>query len=194
MRSLQYNPFRRISAAVVLSVALVAISSCSGQSEPREVAVDIPAMTAPPPIPTAPPPPEPGQLDANAFLRELEGFATSPDLCGILTGESFRQLNETDFNMTGLASNPGAITRLYVAIDDVFNHLVEISPEDLRVHTSMLRGAWEQILALDPNAEDNEAQVQAILLNPEFAQAALGIEEWTNASCELPSSTTTAAN
>lgn len=185
MRSLR----RFLLSAGVAAVVLASSACGDGRSGTYEVAIDETASTVPGPRPTAPvPSEEPGQ-NANAFLVQVEQLSSSNDICGVLTGEVFEQIADMNFNLSGLAANPAGVTRLFVAVDDLFRHIVAISPEDLKPHTQGLSDMWMRVVKIDASQPDYEDQVLVIVTEPGVAASLTGVGEWTEAACDVESTT-----
>ena len=173
--------------AFVALVVAVLTASCSSTSKSSEVDTDLADVTVPSPPPTAPPAddgmPSSG---AAAFIAELEALSNETDLCRIVTGEAFRELMEGDLDIAGLAGTAAGATQVIVLVDQIFDHVVEIAPPELAPAAATLDDVWARVSVIPASSPDSEAQVAAILAEPQVVADLDQIGRWAAINCELP--------
>lgn len=175
---------RTVVAAAVLAVAAV---GCTRTSETTEMSDDPADVTVPGVPPTAPPTTEYDgrglSSDANKLISELAAIESETDLCTILTGESFAPFLDGKIDTTNLVTSPSGVTQLYVAVNSIFAHVVEISPPDVQPSTTILQDVWTRVSSISSSAPDYQAQVDAIAAEPQVAAAYQALGTWAAGNC-----------
>ena len=165
-------------------------ATCSSSSEITEVSHDIADETVPGNLPTAPPPTDTGEAGltpgANVLLAELDEVTQERDLCAILSGQAFEGLFTAEIDPAGLVTNPAGLTRLIAAIIATFDHIVEISPPDIRPAMTTVKEMWTRIASLNQAAGNLESQVNTILAEPQNLAANRQIITWGAENCSGP--------
>jgi len=171
--------------AVVLSAALGACSRT--QSETLEADDDPADVTVPGVPPTAPPSSafDGSGLsgDANQLIAELAAIQRETDLCVILTGDAFEPFLTGEVDTTNLVTSPSGLTQLLAAIDAIFTHVVEISPADVQPATATIQDTWVRVASISSAAPDYQAQVDAIMVEPQVVAAYESLGSWVTVNC-----------
>lgn len=179
----------RAALVAALGVALL-LASCSSSSEVQTLEDDVSDETVPGFLPTAPPPTSEGESgltpDANRLLTELDQVAQEQDLCKVLSGAAFEGLFTADIDPAGLVTNPAGITRLITAVIATFDHIVEISPPEIRPAMATVKEMWTRIASLNPSAGDLESQVNTVLAEPQHLEANRAVLAWGAENCDGP--------
>ena len=123
--------------------------------------------------------------DANALLQEIAALQTETDLCVILTGKALQPLLTGNLDTTNLVTSPSGLTQLLIAFNSVFSYIKTIAPAAVRPAASTLNDVWIRISSLNSGAASNQAQVQAILIEPEVIAAYQSLAAWASANCDL---------
>ena len=180
---------RRWSAAVgagLLAVALV-LGACSSTSETVEMDDDPADVTIPGIPPTAPPSTAFDgsglSASANQLISQLTAIQLETDLCVILTGEAFQPFLSGELDTTNLVTSPSGLTQLLVAFDSIFAHIVEISPAEVQPAAAVIQDVWVRVASISSSAPDYQAQVDAILVEPEVVAAYQSLGVWVTANC-----------
>lgn len=180
---------RRVLPAVAAAMAVaLAVAGCTSTSELSEVPDDPSRVTAPGPLPTAPPAPEPGQGlsgEAARLVADLEALQDHDDLCEVFFDGAIQRLGISDAEASGLVTSPAGVAQLVAAVDATFTHLVAISPEDARSALVTLADLWTQ-LALVGTAPDASARADELLERPEVTGAVEQLAGWAVANCSPP--------
>ena len=171
--------------AVVLSAALGACSRT--QSETLEADDDPADVTVPGVPPTAPPSSafDGSGLsgDANQLIAELAAIQRETDLCVILTGDAFEPFLTGEVDTTNLVTSPSGLTQLLAAIDAIFTHVVEISPAEVQPATATIQDTWVRVASISSAAPDYQAQVDAIMVEPQVVAAYESLGSWVTVNC-----------
>jgi hypothetical protein len=171
--------------AVVLSAALGACSRT--QSETLEADDDPADVTVPGVPPTAPPSSafDGSGLsgDANQLIAELAAIQRETDLCVILTGDAFEPFLSGEVDTTNLVTSPSGLTQLLAAIDAIFTHVVEISPAEVQPATATIQDTWVRVASISSAAPDYQAQVDAIMVEPQVVAAYESLGSWVTVNC-----------
>ncbi len=171
------------AAAVVFAVA--GCGSATVTSEQVEVADDPSRVTAPGPLPTAPPPTEPGEGltgEAARVVADLDALRAQDDLCEVLTDDTLARLAASDVEAAGLVTSPAGIAQLIALVDSTFSHLVAISPEEVRPAMDTIRDLWTQLATLG-TAPDADARASELLARPEVTIAIDQLAGWAAVNC-----------
>lgn len=170
---------------VVFGVALGA--GCSSSSETLELSEDSADVTIAGVPPTAPPSTEYDgsglSSDANQLIADLGAIEDETDLCVIITGDAFQPFLTGDIDTTNLVTSPSGVTQLFVAIDSIFAHIVTISPPEIQPSAAVLQDVWTRVAALASASTDNQAQVDAILAEPQVAESVQALATWAATNC-----------
>jgi hypothetical protein len=179
------------SAGGVLVLALVllgVLGACSRtQSETVEAADDPADVTVPGVPPTAPPSSafDGSGLsgDANQLIAELAAIQRETDLCVIVTGDAFEPFLTGEVDTTNLVTSPSGLTQLLAAIDAIFAHVVEISPAEVQPATATIQDTWLRVASISSAAPDYQAQVDAIMVEPQVVAAYESLGTWVTVNC-----------
>lgn len=173
-------------AAVVVALCLtVGCGSVTSTSEQAEVADDPSRVTAPGPLPTAPPATEPGEGltgEAARLVTDLDALRAETDLCAVLTDDTLGRLVASDVEAAGLVTSPAGIAQLVALVDSTFSHLVAISPEEVRPAMDTIRDLWAQLATIG-TAPDAEARANELLARPEVTIAVDQLAGWAAVNC-----------
>ena len=183
--------FRARSAGSVLVLAVVLsgmLGACSRtQSETLEADDDPADVTVPGVPPTAPPSSafDGSGLsgDANQLIAELAAIQRETDLCVILTGDAFEPFLSGEVDTTNLVTSPSGLTQLLAAIDAIFTHVVEISPAEVQPATATIQDTWVRVASISSAAPDYQAQVDAIMVEPQVVAAYESLGTWVTVNC-----------
>ncbi len=170
------------------SLALVtALGACSSTSETVEMDDDPADVTVAGVPPTAPPSTAFDgsglSASANDLIAQLAAIQTETDLCVILTGEAFQPFLEGSLDTTNLVTSPSGLTQLLIAVDSIFAHIVEISPGPVQPAAAVIQDVWTRVASINSAAPDYQAQVDAILVEPEVVAAYQSLGAWVTANC-----------
>ena len=166
----------------------------AGCSTPRsekteELNEDIADVTVPGVPPTFPPSTQYDGSglsdDANALLKEIAAIQTETDLCVILTGEAFQPLLTGDLDTTNLVTSPSGLTQLLIAFNSTFSYIETIAPDEVVPAAATLNDVWTRISSLNSGAASNQAQVQAILTEPQVVAAYESLASWAAVNCDV---------
>jgi hypothetical protein len=179
------------SAGGVLVLALVllgVLGACSRtQSETVEAADDPADVTVPGVPPTAPPSSafDGSGLsgDANQLIAELAAIQRETDLCVIVTGDAFEPFLTGEVDTTNLVTSPSGLTQLLAAIDAIFAHVVEISSAEVQPATATIQDTWLRVASISSAAPDYQAQVDAIMVEPQVVAAYESLGTWVTVNC-----------
>ena len=164
-----------------------AVGCSRTSSESTELGHDIADETVVGNLPTAPPPTDEGNEgltpDANVLLTELDEIGRERDLGAALSGAGFEGLLTADVDPAGLVTNPAGLTRLITAVQGAFDHIVEISPPDVQPAMETIRDMFTRIASIPPGSTGTEAQVNAILAEPQVLAANQAILAWGTRNC-----------
>ncbi|MHB1138425.1 MAG: hypothetical protein ACYC2O_05660, partial [Microthrixaceae bacterium] len=179
---------RRAVAAVLIALATASgACSTSTSSETVEMDHDPADVTIAGVPPTAPPSTTFDgsglSASANDLIAQLAAIQTETDLCVILTGEAFQPFLGGTLDTTNLVTSPSGLTQLLIAVDSIFAHIVEISPPPVQPAAATIQDVWTRIASINSAAADYQAQVDAILVEPEVIAAYQSLGGWVTANC-----------
>lgn len=179
---------RSPSAVCLIAVCLLCgLTACSESSPTRELEHDASRDTIAGPRPTAPPSTDykgPGlSSEGNQLLKELRGFQQQDDLCEVLSSKTIRSLLGGDVEVTGLVTTPSGVAQVLITLDSLFEHLVVISPPAVKPSMATVQETWKKLSAVEADALDREARIEAILSAPEVGAALQNITSWTSQNC-----------
>ena len=180
-----------LSAAMLLFLCVAVIAGCSTprSEKTEELNEDIADVTVPGVPPTFPPSTQYDGSglsdDANALLKEIAAIQTETDLCVILTGEAFQPLLTGDLDTTNLVTSPSGLTQLLIAFNSTFSYIETIAPDEVVPAAATLNDVWTRISSLNSGAASNQAQVQAILTEPQVVAAYESLASWAAVNCDV---------
>ncbi len=180
-----------LSAAMLLFLCVAVIAGCSTprSENTEELNEDIADVTVPGVPPTCPPSTQYDGSglsdDANALLKEIAAIQTETDLCVILTGEAFQPLLTGDLDTTNLVTSPSGLTQLLIAFNSTFSYIETIAPDEVVPAAATLNDVWTRISSLNSGAASNQAQVQAILTEPQVVAAYESLASWAAVNCDV---------
>ena len=180
-----------LSAAMLLFLCVAVIAGCSTprSENTEELNEDIADVTVPGVPPTFPPSTQYDGSglsdDANALLKEIAAIQTETDLCVILTGEAFQPLLTGDLDTTNLVTSPSGLTQLLIAFNSTFSYIETIAPDEVVPAAATLNDVWTRISSLNSGAASNQAQVQAILTEPQVVASYESLASWAAVNCDV---------
>ncbi len=183
-------------AILALLAVLMSVLATTGCSTPRsknsvELNEDIADVTVPGVPPTFPPTTQYDGSglsdDANVLLQEIAALQTEEDLCVILTGKALQPLFTGGLDTTTLVTSPSGLTQLLIAFNSIFSYIETIAPDQVKPAAATINDVWARISSLNSSAATNQAQVQAILIEPQVVAAFEGLATWASANCDIAS-------
>ena len=183
-------------AILVLLAVLMSVLATAGCSTPRskdsvELNEDIADVTVAGVPPTFPPTTQYDGSglsdDANALLQEIAALQTETDLCLILTGKALQPLFTGGLDTTNLVTSPSGLTQLLIAFNSIFSYIETIAPAQVKPAAETINDVWTRISSLNSSAASNQAQVQAILVEPQVVAAFEELATWAAANCDIAS-------
>lgn len=172
---------------LIVVIACLSLSGCSGSSGVHELEHDAETDTIAGPRPTAPPATDydgPGlSAEATRLLSGLRDLDSERSLCAILTSTTVTEVLGGEVEISGLATTPSGIAQLLVAIDRFFGHVVEVSPPDLAPSTTVIQNTWRQVAEIAGDAGDRDRRIEAILAAPDVQLAVENVGTWVQGNC-----------
>ena len=79
------------------------------------------------------------------------------------------------------------MTQLLIAFNSIFSYIETIAPDQVKPAAATINDVWARISSLNSSAATNQAQVQAILIEPQVVAAFEGLATWASANCDIAS-------
>ncbi|MEX0768207.1 MAG: hypothetical protein WD029_07025, partial [Microthrixaceae bacterium] len=77
------------------------------------------------------------------------------------------------------------LTQLLIALNSIFAYIETIAPAAVQPAAATLNDVWTRISALNSGAASNQAQVDAILVEPQTIAAYESLGTWAVANCDI---------